>query len=117
GVTTQTITVKAIGDLIDEADETFTVTISNPANATLGATTVSTVTITDDDAQPSISINDVTVVEGNNGTTNAVFTVTLSNPSASTVTVDYATSDGSATTADNDYVAIATTPLSFAPGE
>ena len=117
GVTTQTITVKAIGDLIDEADETFTVTISNPTNATLGLTTVGTVTITDDDAAPSISINDVTVVEGNSGTTNAVFTVTLSNPSSTTITVDYATSDGSATTADNDYVAIATSTLSFAPGE
>src|SRR6185295_2660165 len=44
------------------------------------------------------------------------FTVTLSNASSSTVTVDYATSDGSATTADNDYLQANATTLTFNPG-
>ncbi len=47
--------------------------------------------------QPELTINDVAVAEGNGGTTNASFTVTLSPASASTVTVNYATADGTAT--------------------
>jgi hypothetical protein len=53
---------------------------------------------------PSISISDTTVAEGNAGTVNAVFPVTLSAPSDQTITVAYATADGSAT-AGVDYVA------------
>jgi len=75
------------------------------------------------DAQPDvcagvagISITDVSVTEGNAGTTTANFTVLLSPASAGTVTVDYATADGSATVADNDYVAASGT-VTFAPGQ
>ncbi|RME70388.1 MAG: hypothetical protein D6784_16805, partial [Chloroflexi bacterium] len=63
----------------------------------------------------TLAINDVTVTEGDSGTTNAVFTVTLSPASAQTVTVNYSTADNTATTADNDYVA-ASGVLTFAPG-
>jgi hypothetical protein len=49
------------------------------------------------------SIDDVTTREGDNGTVNAVFTVTLSGASQQTVTVDYTTEDGTATAA-SDYV-------------
>jgi predicted extracellular nuclease len=52
----------------------------------------------------SLSINDVTVTEGNSGTITASFTVTLSSSSHSGVTFDISTQDDSATTADNDYV-------------
>src|SRR5262245_50319814 len=65
---------------------------------------------------PTLSINDVSVTEGNDGTTSAVFTVTLSRASSQTVTVNYATADGSATTANNDYMAASGT-LTFAPGQ
>jgi uncharacterized repeat protein (TIGR01451 family) len=53
---------------------------------------------------PTISIADAAVVEGNLGTTNMIFAVTLAAPSTQTITVNYATSDGSAT-AGSDYVA------------
>ena len=54
---------------------------------------------------PGLSINDVSVVEGDAGTVNAVFTVSLSIPAgAGGVTFDIATADNTATTADNDYV-------------
>jgi hypothetical protein len=66
---------------------------------------------------PQLSIDDVTHAEGNVGTTSYTFTVTLSRASDQTVTVDYATADDTATVADNDYTAIPTTQLSFAPGE
>ena len=50
------------------------------------------VTITDDDALPSLSIDDVTVpAEGNTGTVNAIFTVTPERRAGAAVTVDYAT--------------------------
>ena len=55
-------------------------------------------------ALPALSINDVTVTEGNSGTTTATFNVTLSPTSAGTVTVNFATADGTAT-AGSDYVA------------
>ena len=63
---------------------------------------------------PTLSINDVNIAEGNTGTTLAVFTVTLSAASNQTVTVDYATADGTAA-APGDYTATSGT-LTFAPG-
>ena len=56
------------GDTLDEANETFFVNLSAPSNATI-ADGQGVGTITDDDATPSLSINDVTVTEGNAGTT------------------------------------------------
>jgi hypothetical protein len=102
------------GDVLDEPDETFVVNLSNAVNATIGDAQ-GTGTITDDDGAPTLSINDVEVTEGNSGTVNAVFAVTLSPTSAQAVTVSYATADGSATTADNDYVAASDT-VTFQPG-
>jgi disulfide oxidoreductase YuzD len=114
GVTSQSITVVVNGDVLAEADETFTVDLSNPVNATI-TDDQGTGTIIDNDPAPVITIDDVTVTEGNAGTVNAVFTLTLSATSSQTVTVDYATTDGSATT-PSDYTAIPLGSLSFAPG-
>src|SRR5439155_7138425 len=82
----------------------------------LGVTTTHIYTILDDDPLPSLSINNVSVTEGNSGTTSANFTVTLSAASGRTVAVNYATADGTAT-APSDYVAIPTTTLTFSPGQ
>ena len=66
---------------------------------------------------PSLSINDVTVTEGNSGTITASFTVSLSAPAgAGGVTFDIATADNTATTANNDYVANALTSQTIAAG-
>ncbi|RMF30759.1 MAG: hypothetical protein D6759_11320, partial [Chloroflexi bacterium] len=64
---------------------------------------------------PSLTLADATVGEGDAGTTTAAFTVTLSSASSLTVTVDYATADGTAT-AGSDYTATGGT-LTFNPGE
>jgi probable HAF family extracellular repeat protein len=64
---------------------------------------------------PDISINDVSVTEGDAGTASAVFTVSLSVPINATVTVAYATADGTAL-AGSDYTATSGT-LTFGPGE
>ena len=71
-------------------------------------------------AQPSFSINDVTVVEGDSGTTTAQFTVTRSGNTSTTVSVDYQTQDGTqngSATAPDDYVDIALSTLTFDVGE
>jgi subtilisin-like proprotein convertase family protein len=64
---------------------------------------------------PQLSIDNVSVTEGNAGTTTATFTATLSTISSQTVTVDFATADGTATTANNDYL-FTSGALTFAPG-
>ncbi len=114
GQLTQTITVPVTGDLLDEIDESFTVTLTNPTNASI-TDGIGLGTIADNDATPTLVVNDVTVAEGDTGTTAATFTVTLSAPSGRAAAVDYATLNGSAT-APADYAG-ATGSLSFAAGE
>jgi hypothetical protein len=64
---------------------------------------------------PSLAVSDALVTEGDSGTKNALFTVSLSAASAGPVTVDYASADGSAK-APADYTATTGT-LTFAAGE
>jgi hypothetical protein len=101
GVSAFTITVPTTTDALDENDETVILT--------LGGTASSTVTITDDDAAPTITSSDATQV----GDT-VTFTVTIA-ASGKTVTLDYATSDGTKT-AGVDYTDTSGT-LTFTPGE
>src|SRR5207249_937047 len=100
GDTSKTITVAVNGDTTPEPDETFFVNLSNPVNAQFtdgqGAGT-----IRNDDA--ALSINDLTHAEGNAGTTPFSFTVSIPFASVNMVTVHFATADGTATAADNDY--------------
>jgi CSLREA domain-containing protein len=94
---------------------TFTI-LPNTGAVRTGTITVAgqTVTVTQA-ALPNLSINNVSLVEGNSGTNSFVFTVTLSAASAQTVTVNYATVNGTATP-PTDYQGISGS-LSFAPGE
>ncbi|MBK1988118.1 ExeM/NucH family extracellular endonuclease [Sphaerospermopsis aphanizomenoides BCCUSP55] len=112
--TTKVVNVAVIADLYHEGNETFQLQLSNPSNATIN-TGSGTGTIINDDAAPSLSINNISVAEGNSGTRFATFNVNLSTASGQTVTVNYATADGTATVADNDYTPTSGT-LIFAPG-
>ncbi|WP_198554036.1 putative Ig domain-containing protein [Xanthomonas citri] len=113
GSSSATFTVLVNGDTLAEPNETFFVNVSNVTGATV-SDGQGLGTIVNDDAQPALSIDDVSVNEGNSGTTTATFTVSLSAASGQTVTVNYATADGTAT-AGSDYVARSGT-LTFAPG-
>ena len=115
GETSKTIAVVVNGDTINEPDETFFVNLSNPVNATIADGQGLGTIINDDTSLPSVSINDVSVAEGNSGTTNAIFTVNLSAASGQIVTVTYSTANGTAT-ARSDYVATSGV-LTFNPGE
>ncbi|MBK8396631.1 MAG: hypothetical protein IPL26_15530 [Leptospiraceae bacterium] len=117
GVTSQNISLTIVNDTMNETDETILVTLSNPTVATLGTNITHTYTINDNDTAPILSIDSPTVAEGNSGTTTLTYTVTLSAVSGNTVSVNYSTSNGTATTADNDYIAIASTGLTFTPGQ
>ena len=112
GDTEKTITVTTREDTLNEADETFTVTLSNPNHATLATNgTTGTGTIENDDDEPELSIAAiVTVAEGND----AEFEVSL-DESGQQVTVEYATSEGSAEEPD-DYTAASGT-LTFTAGD
>jgi predicted extracellular nuclease len=114
GVTTQSIVVLVIGDLRNEPDETFFVSMADATNASI-ARARAVGTIVNDDPVPSISIDNAFVREGNGGTSNAMFTVSLTHTSGFPVTVKYATADGTAR-AGSDYQA-ASGVLTFNPGE
>jgi Calx-beta domain-containing protein/hemolysin type calcium-binding protein len=112
----QTISVTINGDTAIEPDETFFV---NLLSATNGGTIVKSQgigTITNDDTVGNISISDVTIAEGNAGTSIATFTVTRTGGTAA-FDVNYATADGTATTANSDYSALPVTTLNFAAGD
>lgn len=113
GQTTQPVTVTVVGDTKFELDEDFFVDLTNPQNADL-ADAQGQGTILNDDPQPSLSVDDVAIPEGNSGTTAAAFNVTLSNPSSQTVTVTYQT-PGVTAMPPGDYI-LATALLTFNAG-
>ncbi|MGI9250294.1 MAG: Calx-beta domain-containing protein, partial [Pseudohongiellaceae bacterium] len=109
GESTATLTVTANDDDTDEMDETFDFTASE------GGTEVATATgtIENDDPASALDTAPAEEIEG----TNLVFTVSLNPISDKPVTVDYKTSNGTATAEEpSDYTAIMGT-LSFNPGE
>jgi subtilisin family serine protease len=113
GETSKTVAVAVHGDTVPEADETFYVNLTNPVNASL-TDAQGKGTIVNDDTL-SLSIDDVTLNEGNSGTTAFVFTVSLSGTASQSVSVKYATANGTASS-KSDYYATSGT-LNFAVGE
>ena len=106
------VVVLVNGDTVDEAQETFFLDISNVQNATVSSSR-GTGFINDDDG-PTISINNVSVTEGNSGTKAATFTLTLSGPSVEAIAVRAITTPGTAT-ASSDYNSI-NLVVTFQPG-
>jgi hypothetical protein len=116
GEIAKTVTVAVVQDRVVDPDETFTLRLSDAAGATINKST-GTATILESDRlpQPVVLIDDITVAEGNSGTTDATFNVRLSFASALPVIVAWRTENGSARD-DSDYAAGIGT-LTFAPGE
>jgi Calx-beta domain/CARDB len=98
---TKNISVLVNGDQLDENNETFTVMLSNPSSVTISDGSASG-QITDDDPTPSLRISDVRHAEGNSGTTDFTFRITLSHVSGRTIHVNFRTLNGSAV-APSDY--------------
>ncbi len=113
GDTSKTILIPIINDSLDELTETILVTLGGPANTTLGAPDVATLSILDDDP-PSVGFSNATYSVSENAGS-ATISVQLTKVYAQTVFVDYATSNGSAL-AVSDYAATNGTVV-FAPGQ
>jgi Calx-beta domain len=108
GERSKVVEVPIANDKLSEGDESFTLS----AGAATG-----TATIADDEpAVPFVGALDAAVQEGNAGTTPLTFAVVLSNPSVKPVSVEVATQNGTAQ-AGQDFVALAPTTVTFAPGE
>lgn len=115
GATTQNIPLSVLGDGIYEGNETFLVKLSNASAGSRIVQDTATVSITDHEAKPTVSIAKTSIAkppcrEGSSGTTanSAVFKVSLSGPSSKDTIVTYSTLDGTAVAivADvGDYVA------------
>lgn len=113
---TTVINVTIKGDAIYEPDETFSLKLSNAVNATILDNT-GIGKIVNDEALPKITIlNAPTIIEGNSGTRQLIYTVKLDRASSTTVTVKFATADGTAKVAANDYKALSGT-LNFTAGQ
>ena len=95
--TSKTVSVSTTPDSLDEANETFTLTLSSPSGATLDDATA-TGTITDDDGAPTVSVSDSSATEG----AAVEFTVSLSEASGQQVQVSFLPHVGSGDTASTD---------------
>ncbi|MEZ4659734.1 MAG: Calx-beta domain-containing protein, partial [Caldilineaceae bacterium] len=114
GETSKQLLVQISDDAADEADESFTIALSNPNGAKVTAPGQAVITIVDNDEPLTVQFAqaDYSVVESSGV---ATIEVTLSRAASAAVAVEYATSNGTAS-AGQDYVAT-TGVLNFAPGE
>ncbi len=117
GESSRTITIQVAGDTTFEANETFTIDLSNVTGGATISDASGTGTITNDDAAPAgtLAIDDVATAEGNSGTTNMVFTVTRSGGSAGAVDATWTVANG--TTNAADFSGALTGTVSFADGQ
>ena len=99
-------------DTLDETDETVTVS-GISANLTVNSDTIR---LTDDDGEPTLSIDSWRVSEGDGGSKDLTFTVVLSAASGRQVTVDYADEGTGTATSGTDYTAITSGTLTFPEG-
>jgi hypothetical protein len=101
GETSKAVSVPVVGDNVWEPAETVTVTLSNARGAVLTGA-LGTLTISNDDAVPTYDVSSPSVVEGNTGTTDLVFTVSLSRRASVDLALTPTLTAGTAT-AGSDY--------------
>ena len=116
---TATVTIDPTADTTVEPDETVSLTLVAGTGYTIGTTTAITRTIQNDDF-PALSIQDAAIREGNSGSKNLTFTVSLSQASPQSISVNFATvsptSQGHTATPNFDYTPTSGT-LTIAAGQ
>ena len=117
GQLTGTATITVVNDTDDEPDETIIVNMGAPTNATQGATTVHTVTITDNDGAPGVPTVSFTVASQSSAedVPTVIVTAQLSAAAAQNVTVPFTIGVGTATN-PTDYT-ISASPITIPAGQ
>ena len=114
GESSKTVSVLVYGDSTYEANETLNLTLSGATGMTLSKA-VGVLTISNDDAQPTVSISSVSLNEGGRGaTTTATLTLTLSSASPTPVTVTVSDLRTGSATSGTDYTAFTARTVTFA---
>lgn len=112
GQTSKTITATILHDTVDEPNETVVLTLANPGNATLGGNNPHTLTITDDEATPTVQFapdggipgnpSTASVTEASSTPLQVTATAQLSGTSSQDVTVPFTVSGTAANPEDHD---------------
>jgi len=107
------------GDTKIETDETFYLKFKNEENLTISGHTAKANILNDDGSYPLLTFDlaSYAISEGDSGTQDLNFTLSLSEPAIAGSSFDYYTTDGTATTANSDYNAIPNTKYTFIGGE
>ncbi len=109
------IPISILGDANEEANESFTVNLSNAVGAPINKSSALHVLV-NDDYTPGFGVSNSSIVEGDDGPpVNLIFTITLSPASSGITHIDYLTVAGSASS-PSDFTAISGT-LTFSPGQ
>jgi hypothetical protein len=103
GIATQTVNLQVVGDGVFESNETLNVGLSNASSNASISDAQGVGTISNDDSAPTLTINDVSISEGNSGTQSLLFTVTRTGLTELPVNFSAATADGTAS-APADYL-------------
>ncbi len=103
GGVTQQIRVSVTGDSNAESDERFYVLLSNPSGNPIIQDGQGIAEVVDDDTA-FLSVSDASLDEGDEGINLITFVVSRSGNTSGVSTVNFATSDGTALVADNDFV-------------
>ncbi|HEV7232752.1 MAG TPA: Calx-beta domain-containing protein, partial [Sphingorhabdus sp.] len=117
GQTSATITVTVAGDTVFEGNDQFFVNLTNPTGGATISDSQGQGTITNDDTAPvaQLSINDITLQEGNSGTTNFTFTVTRGGDTSIAASATWTVANG--TTDAADFTGALTGTVAFAVGD
>lgn len=118
GETQKAFRIQTLSDALPETDEFFFLEVT-PASKDLPAVQSFGVTVAGIGPVPSptVNVSDPTVIEGNQGLATLTFTVSLSAFTGMPVVVSYATRDGTATLADNDYAGVTSGTVTIPPGK
>jgi alpha-tubulin suppressor-like RCC1 family protein len=119
GETTKTFAVTVKGDKLAEDDESFYVVLSSPVGAEIwDGTGVGTLTNDDPGGKPVYAISNVSMPEGNSGSTNMTFTITRTGSTAVAGSIKYSTQalGGGAAAPGEDFTAKAPTGVTFPVG-
>ena len=117
GETSKTFKVTVLNDSLDEFDEAVRLTLTS-ADGSGAVLARASLVIADDDLPPSLKVSDVSAPEGDFDSTDFVFHITLSAPSAKTVTAHVDNASGTAVSGGGDLFAYGGPyVIEFAPGE